>query len=65
MYNRANNGLNKYLVSKYILKIYLKGSKDSSTQEATSPCYNHLLRTHLKKSKTFIYSVTHNSLEKF
>jgi hypothetical protein len=56
MYNRANNGLNKYLVSEYILylKNYLKGSKDSSAQEATSPCYNYPLRTHLKKSKTFI-----------
>ncbi len=37
MYNRANDRLQKYLVSEYIIKIYLKGSKDSSTQEATSP----------------------------
>jgi hypothetical protein len=60
MYNRANNGLKKYLVSEYIIKIYLKGSNDSSTQEATSPGYNHLLRTHLNKSKTFINSVTNS-----
>ncbi len=63
MYNKANNGLKKYLESEYIIKIkiYLKGSKNSSAQEASGPCYKHPLRTHLKQSTTFINSVTNNS----